>query len=290
MAEKRPAFKENIHRLFDEAQADRPGAGHRVADRVTRDARADPRGAGRQDPAEPGAAATLLRRGVAHRAGRFDPRARRPAADPGSADRRAVRADRGRAPMARIAHGASGRRSRPSWSSSTRDGARGQHHREPPARGRLAARGSRDVPQDDRRFGYSVRQLAQKIGKDKGYVENRLRLAECAGRHSRARVIAQRHDQPCVRADEDRRRAAATSAGEEDRRRRAVAGQAADHDRRRNRRQDEPVTGEKRRRRATDRRRRGRRPAQAADDALMVRGRSWPRASTSWSTSCAGPR
>ena len=27
-------------------------------------------------------------------------------------------------------------------------------------------------------FGYSVRQLAQKVGKDKGYVENRLRLAE----------------------------------------------------------------------------------------------------------------
>ena len=27
-------------------------------------------------------------------------------------------------------------------------------------------------------LGYSVRQLAQKIGKDKGYVENRLRLAE----------------------------------------------------------------------------------------------------------------
>jgi ParB-like chromosome segregation protein Spo0J len=27
-------------------------------------------------------------------------------------------------------------------------------------------------------FGYSVRQLAQKVGKDKGYVENRLRLAD----------------------------------------------------------------------------------------------------------------
>ena len=27
------------------------------------------------------------------------------------------------------------------------------------------------------KLGYSVRQLAQKIGKDKGYVENRLRLA-----------------------------------------------------------------------------------------------------------------
>jgi ParB family chromosome partitioning protein len=27
-------------------------------------------------------------------------------------------------------------------------------------------------------FGYSVRQLAQKVGKDKGYIENRLRLAE----------------------------------------------------------------------------------------------------------------
>lgn len=27
-------------------------------------------------------------------------------------------------------------------------------------------------------FGYSVRQLAQKVGKDKGYIENRLRLAD----------------------------------------------------------------------------------------------------------------
>ena len=27
-------------------------------------------------------------------------------------------------------------------------------------------------------FGYSVRQLAQKVGKDKGYVENRLRLSD----------------------------------------------------------------------------------------------------------------
>jgi len=29
--------------------------------------------------------------------------------------------------------------------------------------------------------GYSVRRLAQKIGKDKGYVENRLRLADAWG-------------------------------------------------------------------------------------------------------------
>lgn len=30
-------------------------------------------------------------------------------------------------------------------------------------------------------FGYSVRQLAQKVGKDKGYVENRLRLSDAPG-------------------------------------------------------------------------------------------------------------
>ena len=52
-------------------------------------------------------------------------------------------------------------------------------------------------------FGYSVRQLAQKVGKDKGYVENRLRLSDAPAR-SASWCHCERHDQPCLRADEDR--------------------------------------------------------------------------------------
>ena len=59
-----------------------------------------------------------------------------------------------------------------------RHGARDRHHREPPARGPLAARRSADVRAHDHEHGYSLRKLAQKLGKDKGYIENRLRLAD----------------------------------------------------------------------------------------------------------------
>ena len=41
--------------------------------------------------------------------------------------------------------------------------------------------------------GYCVRKLAQKLGKDKGYIENRLRLADAPPEIKRARVFAQRH-------------------------------------------------------------------------------------------------
>ena len=44
-----------------------------------------------------------------------------------------------------------------------------------------------------REHGYSLRKLAQKLGKDKGYIENRLRLADAPAEIRRAGVFAQRH-------------------------------------------------------------------------------------------------
>ena len=174
-----PRSSENIHRLFDEAQATDLAPGHRVAHRVTRHARADPRGPGRQDPPEPGAAAPLLRRGVAHRAGRLDPRARRPPADPRPTQRTEVRAHRRRAPLARVGHGRPRDASRPSSSSSTSSTALEvsiienlQREDVSPLEEAAMFRKMTET------FGYSVRQLAQKVGKDKGYVENRLRLTD----------------------------------------------------------------------------------------------------------------
>ena len=52
--------------------------------------------------------------------------------------------------------------------------------------------------------GYSIRKLADKLGKDKGYVENRLRLADAPDEVRGAGVLAQRHALPRVRADEGR--------------------------------------------------------------------------------------
>ena len=55
-----------------------------------------------------------------------------------------------------------------------------------------------------REHGYSIRKLAEKLGKDKGYLENRLRLADAPGGDPRAGVCAQRHPVPCVRAAQGR--------------------------------------------------------------------------------------
>ena len=55
-----------------------------------------------------------------------------------------------------------------------------------------------------REHGYSIRKLAEKLGKDKGYLENRLRLADAPARDPRAGVFAQRHPVPRLRADEGR--------------------------------------------------------------------------------------
>ena len=80
-------------------------------------------------------------------------------------------------------------------------------------------------------LGYSVRQLAQKIGKDKGYVENRMRLADAPPEIRELVSVRKDTHQPRLRADEDRRRADAPTAGQEGGRRRADAGQAAGPDR-----------------------------------------------------------
>ena len=47
-----------------------------------------------------------------------------------------------------------------------------------------------------REHGYSIRKLADKLGKDKGYLENRLRLADAPRRDPGAGVLAQRHACP----------------------------------------------------------------------------------------------
>ena len=53
-------------------------------------------------------------------------------------------------------------------------------------------------------LGYSLRQLAQKIGKDKGYVENRIRLAEAPPEIRELVSLRKDTHQPRLRADEDR--------------------------------------------------------------------------------------
>ena len=48
--------------------------------------------------------------------------------------------------------------------------------------------------------GYSIRKLAQKLGKDKGYLENRLRLADAPRGDPGPGVRAQRHPLARLRA------------------------------------------------------------------------------------------
>ena len=55
-----------------------------------------------------------------------------------------------------------------------------------------------------RDHGYSIRKLAEKLGKDKGYVENRLRLADAPEEIRELVSCAQRHPLPCLRAAEGR--------------------------------------------------------------------------------------
>ena len=168
--------------------------------------------------------------------------------------RLAIRADRRRATVARIAPGAArhdpGHRRRVR----RRDRARGLDHREPAARGRLAARGGGDVPQDDRPrlFGPSA---GAEDRQGQGLRREPDAPGRCAARDSRAGVRAQRHDQPRLRADEDRRRADPAAAGEEGRRRRADAGPAAGHHRQRP--EGRRAGGADSRRRGADRGRRG---------------------------------
>ena len=130
--------------------------------------------------AEPRAAAAGLRAGGARRARRVDPRARRPPADPRPAARPEHLPDRRRrAPLARLAAGRASRRSRRSIEDIDDDTALEIAIIENLQREDLtpldeAAMYDRMVHE----HGYSIRKLADKLGKDKGYLENRLRLAD----------------------------------------------------------------------------------------------------------------
>ena len=177
MASKRPAFRENIHRLFDEAQAVdlAPGIVSLIESQAIhaqiREIPID------QDPAQPGPAAPLLRGGFAHRAGRLDPRAWRPAADPGApvgAQYELIAGER-----RWRASGIAQRETIPAIVAEFDDQTalevsiieNLQREDVSPLEEAAMFRKMTDL-------GYSVRPLAQKIGKDKGYVENRMRLAD----------------------------------------------------------------------------------------------------------------
>ena len=79
--------------------------------------------------------------------------------------------------------------------------------------------------------GYSIRKLADKLGKDKGYLENRLRLADAP--EEIRELVSLRKDTalPRLRAAEGRGPEEASEAGRPGRLRRAVAGQAPGEDR-----------------------------------------------------------
>ena len=119
LGRKRPAFSENIHRLFDEAQATNlaPGIVSLIESRATHaQIREVPTNRILPNPAQPRLSyeeESLLELAD------IDPRARRPAADPGAPGRQPVRADRRRATLARVRAWRSATRSRPSSSSST---------------------------------------------------------------------------------------------------------------------------------------------------------------------------
>ncbi len=116
-------------------------------------------------------------------------------------------------------------------------------------------------------FGYSVRQLAQKVGKDKGYVENRLRLSNAPADirelvSLRKDTISHAYELMKITDERQRRRLEKRIvAGELSlaKLRKVTGGEPVGH---------EPITGEKRRRRAKTVAGEAQ-AAQAADEALM---------------------
>ena len=76
-----------------------------------------------------------------------------------------------------------------------------------------------------RDHGYSIRKLADKLGKDKGYVENRLRLADAP--EEIRELVSVRKDTLSHAASSEGHRREEAPAGCPGRQRRAVAGQVA---------------------------------------------------------------
>ena len=226
LANKRPAFRENIHRLFDEAQQAElgPGIVSLIESRATHAQireiavtrilpnPAQPRLSYEEDSLTE-LADSIREHGV------LQPILVRPV---GSQFELIAGERRWRA--SRLA----GREAIPAIvvEFDATDGARGLDHREPAARGRLPAGGGDDVPQDD-----GARLLGPPAGAEdrqgQGLCRESDAAVRCAARDPRAGVRAQRHPQPRLRADEDPGRADAPAAGQEGRGRRADARQAA---------------------------------------------------------------
>ena len=112
-----------------------------------------------------------------------------------------------------------------------RHGARDRDHREPPARGHLAARRSRDVRPHDPRARLQHPQARREAGQGQGLSREPAPARRRAARDPRARVFAQGHPLPRLRADEGRGPEEAQAARGAGRPKRAVAGQAPREDR-----------------------------------------------------------
>ncbi len=100
-------------------------------------------------------------------------------------------------------------------------------HREPPARGHLASRRGRDVRPDDPGARLQHPQARRQAGQGQGLSREPVAAGGCAARGPGARVFAQGHPVPRLRADEGCRSQEAQEAGRPGRSQRAVSGQAA---------------------------------------------------------------
>ena len=132
-------------------------------------------------------------------------------------------------------------------------------------------------------LGYSVRTLAQKIGKDKGYVENRMRLADAPPEirelvSVRKDTISHAYELMKIGDERTRRRLAKkVAAGELTLAKLRVLTGSSDAEGGVTRRRGRTVAGEVAVAKA----------ARATDDALMSTAASWRKRSRSWSTCCA---
>ena len=140
--------------------------------------------------------------------------------------------DRRRAPLARVAS-SPGSTTIPALDRGDRrrHGARDLDHREPPARGPVAARRSGDVRPDGPRARLQHPQARREARQGQGLPREPAPAGRRPGRDPRAGVLAQRHPLARLRADEGRRPEEAPAAGRAGRPRRADAGQAPRQDR-----------------------------------------------------------
>ena len=139
------------------------------------------------------------------RARRVHPRARGPPTHPAPPHRRwPVPAHRRRAPLAGLEDRRAARDPRAGRGHRRRHRARDLDHREPPARGHLAARRGGDVRPDDPRARVQHPQARREARQGQGLPREPAPARRRAARGPRARVFAQGHPVARLRADEGR--------------------------------------------------------------------------------------